>query len=60
MGRLIYSIPKAITIRLADISGKEERMAKEKLPQLLAGISLAGLVAGVSLAAPGQVHGASG
>jgi len=35
-------------------------MAKEKLPQLLAGISLAGLVAGVSLAAPGQVHGASG
>jgi len=35
-------------------------MGAEKLKSLLAGIGLAGLVAGVGLTAPGNVHGGSG
>jgi radical SAM modification target selenobiotic family peptide len=35
-------------------------MDNEKLKQLLAGIGIAGLVAGVGLTAPGQAHGSSG
>jgi radical SAM modification target selenobiotic family peptide len=39
---------------------KGGNMDNEKLKQLLAGIGIAGLVAGVSLTAPGQAHGSSG
>lgn len=35
-------------------------MDNEKLKQLLAGIGIAGLVAGTTLAVPSQTHGASG
>jgi len=35
-------------------------MSSEELKNLLAGIGLAGLVAGVGLAAPGHVNGGSG
>jgi radical SAM modification target selenobiotic family peptide len=35
-------------------------MESDKLKNLLAGIGLAGLMAGVALTAPGIIHGASG
>lgn len=35
-------------------------MAKEKVRHLLAGLGMAGLVAGASLAAPGSAFGSSG
>lgn len=35
-------------------------MGSEKLKIILAGIGLAGLVAGAGLTGPGQVHGSSG
>lgn len=43
--------------------GSNERricMAKEKLKQMLAGLGIAGLLAGAGAVVPGQSHGASG
>jgi len=50
----------ATSIQQVDISERRMHMGCDKLKSLLAGIGLAGLMAGVALTSPGVTHGASG